>query len=600
MTGSINFTSNDFNTIRDSLKAYLKAQTRFKDYDFDGSNLSVLIDLLAQNTFFNQFNKNMLFAESFLPTAKLRQSIVSKAKDLNYTPRSVRSAKARVKVSFEATSDSQPYIIQKGESFSSLVKSDSYVFSIPETITVASVDTNFEFETDIFEGVYVKDSYVIEPILENRIPRYRLQNKTIDTTSLSVKVFEDGSVVGDTYILATSLLGLDSNSKVFFLQASENGYYEILFGDNVLGRSPKSGSTLILDYRVSSGSLPNGAKEFSINFNPTGQINELITTVTVETVTEADGGSEEESDESIRYYAPRNFQVQERATVASDYEIILKSQFPEINDVSAFGGDELIPPQYGKVFVAVDINDVDGLPDIKKKEYSAFLDRRNSLTIKPIIIEPEYTYLSLDIIARYNINVTTQTKERIESVVLNTVTNFNEEFLNGFNKTFRYSQLVSAIDDSDPSIISNVTKASIYKKITPTLGSPQNIDLNFNIPLKNNYAEIGDSHKAGIERALSSSQFTFSGVPCKLEDDGAGNIRIINSDGSTNSKIISAGTINYDTGEIKISNFNIDTYQDNAIKIFVRPRDPDVEIKNKTIFSIETGETKITVEPIIQ
>lgn len=592
---SINLVDLDFASLKGSFKNYLRDQNQFKDYDFEGSNINILLDLLSYNSYKNAFYLNMLLSESFLDSAQLRNSILSHAKELNYLPRSARSSKARVRIEFEATGESAPYIIQKGSPLTTLVKNESYTFTIPETITVSSANTTYSFETDIFEGTYIQDTYTYRQGIENQ--RFKLTNRNIDTESLTVSVFEDGNEVSDAYKLSTSLLDLDETSKVFFLQPTETGYFEVLFGDNNLGRRPKINSTIVMEYRTSSGELPNGAREFSVDFDPTGS-DELNFTPEVNTLENSKDGAEEESIESIRYMAPRHFQTQERTITASDYSIALKGQFPEINAVHAYGGEDLTPPQFGKVFIAVDITNVDGFPESKKTEYKNFIDRRSPFGIRPVFVDPEFSYLSVRSKVRYDVNVTSASRETLKSIIKNAVVDFNEEYLNDFNVILRNSKLETEIDASDASIISSVTKTQIYKKINPRLGLSENFRLNFGVPIIDTIPEKEDLHRSTDVHALVSSLFIFNSEQVLLEDDGSGNIRVMKTDGFINEKIKNVGKIDYNTGQVEINGLVVDSFQGSSIKLYVTPVDPDVVASKNSILTIEDDEIIIDLEEV--
>jgi hypothetical protein len=589
---SLDLISLDFDGLKTDLKRFMKSQSQFKDYDFESSAMSVLLDVLVYNTTKNIFFYNMDISESFLDSAQMRDSVLSRAKDLNYTPRSARSAKARVAVSFKATGESQPYVISKGSGFGTVIKNESFFFTIPETLTVASANTSFSFETDIYEGVYIKDTYIFPSNVDNK--RFRINNKNVDTNSLSVVAFEDNTLVGQKYTRATTLLGLNELSKVYFLQASENGYYEILFGDNNIGRQPKAGSTIVLDYRVSTGSKANGAKSFTQNFDPTGEVSELIDNVVVETLSNGINGSEPESIDSIKYYAPRHFQVQERAIVPSDYEVILKEEFPEINAVSAYGGEDANPPQYGKVFIAVDLKDVEGFPQSKVEEYTDFIKKRTMLD--PIFIEPVFTYFRIDSTVRYNINVTTLSPKNLGTLVSNVITAYNDAYLDDFAVEFRRSPFTTAIDDSDQSMISNVTRVSLYKKFNPELQVFTDAILDFGVKLENlQQIDIDDDNDL---HTLSSTYFTFKGMRAIIKDDGAGGLWITHSDSGIDKKIAKVGSVDYDSGVVNIESFYCDSYEGSTIKLYVIPADDDIIIPRDTIASIEPDEIHLTVETL--
>lgn len=593
---SINLVDLDFNSLKTSLISYLKNQDQFKDYDFEGSNLNVLIDLLSYNTFKNTFFLNMIAAEAFLDSAQMENSIISHAKELNYTPRSRRSSKATIQATFQATGTNQPYTIPKGSSFTSIVKNDLYTFTTAETISVSSANTTFTFTTDVYEGSYFQDSYLYNDQIE--FPKFRITNKDVDTTSLTVVVYEDNSEIGVNYKLASTLLDLKETSKVFFLQASQNGYYEVVFGDGVLGQKPKNNSIVLLDYRVSKGKLPNGARSFTFNFDPTFTPNDYEGESDVTVLTIAQNGEERESIESVRFYAPRHFQVQERAVTTSDYEILLKTEFPEINNISVYGGEDLTPPQFGKVFVAVDIFNVQGLPESKKNEFYNFLKRRSPLSIDPVFVEPDYLYYKINCHVRYNLNSTLLSKERIKTLVTNTIIDYNDTNLDDFNVTLRYSKLISAIDNSDPSIISNITDIQIYKKVPVLLGVSQNLVINFNLPLRNDVPELASKHPASDVHTIKSSVFTYNGEKVILEDNGEGTVVISKFDNLFNIRLFNIGTIDYDKGIIRLNNFIIDNYEGLDFKIYAYTADKDISSTTNTVLTLEPSELSITTETV--
>jgi len=595
ITASINLVDLDFASLKQSFKTYLLSQDIFKDYDFEGSNLNVLLDLMAFNTFKNSFYLNMALSEGFLDSAQLRNSLLSHSKELNYLPRSVRSAVANITVSFEASGVSQPYIVPKGSQFSTLIKNNSFVFTTPETITVSSANNTFAFTTDVYEGVFRKDAYTFLDNIDNQ--RFKLTNKNVDTRSVAVSVFEDGAEIGDIYTVTSTLLDLTETSKVFFLQTSETGHYEILFGDNNLGRQPNINATILIDYRVSNGLEGNGAREFSVDFDPTGT-NELNATPTLVVGDVGNNGDEAETNESIRYFAPRHFQVQERAVTTTDYEVSLKTEFPEINAVSVFGGEEATPPQFGRVFISVDIDEVDGLPESKKDEYHNFIIRRSPLSIEPIFIEPEFLYLAINSLVRYNLNVTTNSINRIKTIVTSAIIAYQIANLDDFSSTVRDSQLIFDIDDSDTSIISNITSINVYKRTLPVTNVAQNIDVDFALPLINTVPDQDKQYSSSDIRTVYSSSFKFNGVTAILEDDSNGLMRIVERDGSLNTTIQNVGTVNYETGLVKLVNFKLDSFSGSALKIYGVPRDKDIMSGKNTILTIETDEIKVSVEAL--
>ena len=593
---SLELTSLDFPTQKASLIASLRNQAIFKDYDFESSDLNILIDLLTVNTFKNAFYLNMALSEGFIDSAQLRNSVLSHAKELNYLPRSVRSAKANIRVEFTADGSHAPYIIDKGQSFTAQVKNKSFIFTIPETLIVASANNSFSFDTAIYEGPYVKESFVFDT---NSQTHFKLSNPNIDTDSIVINVFEDSNLLGVIFSRAISLLGLTGKSKVYFIQTSAvDGNYEIIFGDNIAGYQPKNGSLIVVDYRVASGSIANGSGKFTINFDPTTPFVELTGNIKITTLNPAIGGDEVESLETTRFYAPRWFQTQERAIVPSDYEVLLKTEFPEIANLNVYGGEQLLPPQFGKVVVSLNIANVQGLPQSKQKQYYDFLKSRCPLSIFPIFVPPQYTYIKVASVVRYNVNVTNETINRIKTIVVDAITNFNTEFLNDFNITFRLSKLIAAIDDSDPAIVSNLTYITIYKKTNPQPNMSQNIVLMFGVPLLNNLSPLAPTHPRGFEKVLYSSNFNFKGQNSILEDDGMGMVRIVQTTNNLHNAVLNVGTIDYNTGVVQLNNLTIDSYEGADLCIYVRPRDNDVACVLNTIMAIESSKIDVSVEQL--
>jgi len=591
---SIILTQLDFTEYKNSLKTYLKEQEEFKDYDFEGSNLSVLLDVLAYNTYQNAFYLNMVSNEMFLDSAKLRDSVISHAKELNYLPRSFTSAKAQIQLTITPTDPNKnSIVIPKGTQFISRVDDFSYTFTTSENLVVTNKSNN-AFVSDtitIYEGNYLSDTYVVNyanPLI------YKINNKNVDISSVAVTVLEDNGSVTQEYSRATSLFGHDSSSLVFFLQPGIGDTYEIVFGDGVVGRKPKNNSIIIVEYRVSNGELPNGAFRFINSGRIDNEPNIAITTVSAAT----DGAVAEDLN-SIKFNAPRAFTTQERAITAEDYENLLKVNFPEINAVTAYGGEDATPPQYGRIFVSVDLTDVDGLPKTKEDEYKRFLRSRSSVAMEPLFITPDYTYLKVDSIVRYNINRTGLNPEDIRTYVIDSILNYASENLNSFSKTFRYSKLVQALDATDSSIISNETDINLVKYLTPSLNTPLNLTVDFKSPLTQEIPLLGDEHPIIDVHGITSTAFTYNGIQnCVLEDNGDGLVRIVTPVGANHKKIVDIGTVDYDTGVVRLNNFNIQNYVGSSLKIYAEPRSRDITSIQNVILNIIESDINITIEQI--
>jgi len=591
---SIILTQLDFTEYKNSLKAYLKEQDEFKDYDFEGSNLSVMLDILAYNTYQNAFYLNMVSNEMFLDSAKLRDSVISHAKELNYLPRSFTSAKAQIQLRITPTDPNKnSIVIPKGTQFISRVDDFSYTFTTSENLVVTN-KANGAFVSDtitIYEGNYLSDTYVVNytnPLV------YKINNKNVDISSVAVTVLEDNGSVTQEYSRATSLFGHNESSKVFFLQPGIGDTYEIVFGDGVVGRKPKNNSIIIVEYRISNGELPNGAFRFINSGRIDNEPDVVITTVSAA----ADGAVAEDLN-SIKFNAPRAFTTQERAVTAEDYENILKANFPEINAVTAYGGEDATPPQYGRIFVSVDLTDVDGLPKTKEDEYKRFLRSRSSVAMEPLFISPDYTYLKVDSIVKYNINRTGLNPEDIRTYIIDSILNYASENLNSFSKTFRYSKLVQALDATDSSIISNETDINLVKYLTPTLNTALNLTIDFKSPLTQEIPLLGDEHPIIDVHGITSTAFTYNGIQnCVLEDNGDGVVRIVTPVGANHKKIVDIGTVDYNTGVVRLNNFNIQNYTGTSLKIYAEPRSRDVTSIQNVILNIVESDINITVEQI--
>lgn len=584
---SLVLNSVDFDTLKNTFKSYLRSQDRFQDYDFDGSNMNVLLDILSLNTFHNAFYLNMVGNEMFMDSAQLRDSVVSHAKDLNYTPRSFRSAQANVNIQVtSANINKRSLLIPKGTSFTSNFGSKNFTFTIGDNVLVTDYSVNgntsvtfYGNNIALYEGYYVSDTYVYS---YSNASRMLLSNKNVDTSSLTVTVIEDGGATVSTYTKATSLFDLNGTSQVFFVQGAENDSYEIIFGDGVSGKRPKDNATIVVEYRICNGELPNGCNAFSPDSTIDGEA-----TIRVSVNSPAGAGTVSESLDSIKFNAPRHFATQERAVTTDDYENLLKMNFPEVNAVTAFGGEDLNPPQFGKVFVAVDLNEVDGLPESKKDEYYRFLKPRSPVSIDPVFVDPEYTYIGINSGIQYNINLTNLTSNDVETIVTSAIINYAKTNLNNFNRIFRYSKLLQAIDGAQSAIISNDTTINVIKVINPSLGEFLTFDVVFDIALDT-------TKSADLGFTITSQEFITNGQRVKIQDQ-SGILYLVSS--LTNSIISPIGTVDYATGLLQFSNFKIDTFFNNGIKIYATPKNKDVSTINNVILNILEDDILLNVIP---
>lgn len=592
---SINLVDLDFDTIKSNLKTYLKSQPRFLDYDFEGSNMNVLLDILSYNTFHNAFYLNMVAAESYLDSAQLRNSVVSHAKELNYVPRSARSARAVVNIDFGANTN--VVTIPKGTSFTTKIGYNLFDFVTDrETVHFSSNNYFSVRDLQIYEGNIYTDQFIVN--YENPVQRFVISSADVDTRSLTISVIEDNSGNILNYTEASTTLDLTELSQIYFLQAAEQGKYEVVFGDGIIGRKPKDNALIRIEYRTTKKTDGNGGTKFVLNKSfATFTTSPVVTTVAV-----SRGGAEAESIESIKFYAPRYYQTQERAVNTSDYEIIMRQRFPEINAISAYGGEEVSPPQFGKVFIAVDISDIEGLPQSKVAEFYSFLKPRSPLSIEPLFVDPDFLYYSINSKVQYDINSTSLTTDQIKSKVVNQIITYNDTYLNDFKTAFRYSKFIRSIDDvEDASIISNDTDVVVYKKIYPPVNTKYSEIINFNIPLTLEGAELSKQYSIADTVAIYSTNFTYSGDTVFISDDGNGKIRLVKSSVDKNIVILdNIGSVNYETGTVSITNLQIESMgiTSNHIKLYAVPRNKDFETSKNVILTLEPTELNINVTGI--
>lgn len=579
----------DFNQIKNQLKTYLQSQTQFADYDYDGSNMSVLLDILAYNTFHNSFYTNMALSEMFLDSAQLRSSIVSHAKELNYLPRSYRSSRSKISLSFSPSDDPTYITIPKYTKFVSSINGTTYTFTTDEVYTVVSSGGIYNIEdVYLYEGRIEREYYNV-----TGSSKYIISNKKVDTDSITVNVYSSGVAEADykTYVFKPNLFNIGSTDRVYYLQPAEQERYEICFGNNVFGREPESGEVVEVIYRIATGENSNGARTFT----PSGTISGYIATVTTQSISE--GGAEQESLESIKFYAPKSIQIQDRAVTESDYTNLLKNKFSEIQAVSIQGGEELNPPRYGKVMVYVDTLNSDGVSDGSKEKYRKFLKERSPLAIDPVVLSPEFLYVALDTTVYYNTKTSDSSPSAVETTVRSAIQTFNTTYLNDFRKNARQSRISRAIDDCDLSIVSNDTELRMIIDFIPSLSLESSIIANFQNQLILDHPLTTGEDITRHKPAVKTSGFVYNSKNSFIQDDGLGILQILTNtvDGF---KILNGniGTVDYITGKVVIRNLNVTAFNGSAIKIYGRPEIQDIIGPKNKIVSIRNADVSVTVE----
>lgn len=578
----------DFNQIKSQLKTFLQGQAQFADYDYDGSNMSVLLDVLAYNTFQNSFYTNMALGEMFLDSAQLRSSIVSHAKELNYLPRSYRASTAKITLSF-TPGDTPAFItVPKYTKFTTNVDGVSYTFSTDEVYTVTARNNTYSLaDVLIYEGRIEKEYFDV-----TASTKYILSNKRIDTNSIVVNVYASSAASAEktSYTFKPNLFNVGSTDKVFYLHPAEQERYEIEFGNGVFGREPQIGEVVEVIYRIATGEEPNGA----VTFTATGNISGYPATVTTQSF--AEGGAVQESLDSIKFYAPKSIQVQDRAVTESDYINLMKSNFSEIQAISVFGGEELDPPRYGKVFVSIDTTQGDGVSEALKEVYKRFLLERSPLTVYPEVISADFLYAELISTVYFNNNVSDATPGEIEAVVRNAIQSYNTTYLNDFNKNLRVSRISRAIDDSHIAIVANDTEVRMIADFVPTLGLASTITVNFkNRLIIDHPLTLGEDpnlHKP----AIRTSSFTYDNKTAYIQDNGRGTLQILTNT-VTGFTILNEniGTVNYVTGRVSISGLNVSAFSGNAIKIYGRLEGQDIVGPKDRVLSIRDIDVEVNV-----
>jgi len=549
------FTNLDFQTLRAQIKDYLRVNSDFADFDFEGSNFSTLIDLLAYNSYITAYNTNMAVNECFLDSATLRENVVSLARNIGYVPRSARSAQATVNFSVDlGTNDTKIVTLKAGQVALGIQQGSNYIFSIPDDfVATTGVNNIAAFDNlKIYEGIYLEKTFQIDNSQPNQ--RFILPNANIDTTSIRVTV---QSTTNEIYSLYNNILQVDSTSKLFLIQEIEDEKYEILFGDGIIGKKPPAGAIIRVTYIVTNGKLGNGARNFSFVGILRDDTDLTITSgMSVLTTTQkSENGDNIEDVSTIKYLAPRIYSSQYRAVTANDYTGIIPFVYPNVDSVTAYGGEELEPPEYGKVFISIKPKDGSFLSQITKDDISRQLKQYSIAGIKPEIIDLKYLYVEVDTTVYYNTNATSEVSSLLTSVTKTLTTYSNSSDINSFGGRFKYSKVIGLIDDSARGITSNITRVKMRRDILPELNTFATYELCYG----NAFYDQPNGY------GIRSTGFTVSGI------DGTLYLGDIPTAGTTVGKLVffklvnnlplivknDAGTVDYVHGEINLDVVNI-------------------------------------------
>jgi len=587
----------DFDDIKANLKSFLQDQSEFQDYDFEGSGFAVLLDLLAYNTHYLGFNANMLANEMYLDSADVRKNIVSLAKMLGYTPTSPKSPTATVDILMNNIPTTVATItMAKGTAFTTSVDGETYQFVTNAVHTLTPTNGVYKFSNiPLYEGTLVTFKYTADSTDVDQ--RFVIPSVSADTSTLKVSVQNSASdTTTSTYTLATGITSINATSKVYFLQEMEDGKFEVYFGDDVLGNKLDDGNIVILEYIVSNKDEANGASSFTLSGSIGG-----YSDVTLTTVSSAQGGAEAQTKESIRYNAPLQYSAQDRAVTTGDYETIVQSLYPNAQSVSAWGGEDDETPVYGVVKIAIKAASGSTLTNTTKTNLVTQLKKYNVASVRPEIVDPETTSILLTTNVKFDQNSANKTADTLKSDILTTLTNYNTNTLTQFDGVFRYSKVTGLIDNTDSSILSNITTLKIRKDFTPTLA----VSSKYNVYFRNSLYNPHSGHNSAAGGILESSGFKVSGDSSTvfyLDDDGAGNVRRYSFSGAT--RVYSAsnqGTIDYDTGSITINSLSVLSVENirgeasSKIELTVVPSSNDVVPVRDQILEIDTANSSITV-----
>jgi hypothetical protein len=594
-SNKLNVSELDFDQIKANLKTFLQGQSEFQDYNFEGSSFAVLLDVLSYNTHYMSYVANMSTNEMFLDSADIRNNIVSLAKMLGYTPTSPRCPRASVDIKVNNATGSS-VTMNKGTIFTSIVDGATYQYVNNEDITITPSDGVYNFsDVTLYEGTLVTYKYTNN---ENDVDqRFVIPNANVDTTTLQVSI--QNSTTDTTtkiYTLANGYESLDGTSKVYFVQESGDGKFEVYFGDGVTGKKLADGNIVIMEYVITNKEASNGASTFTLSGTIGG-----FQDITITTNSNSQGGNEAETNSSIKFNAPLQYASQDRAVTTTDYETLTQSLYPNAQSVSAWGGEDDETPRYGQVKIAIKAASGSTLTEQTKADLVSKLKKFNVASVTPVIVDPEVTSILVTSTVKYDPNKTAKTKETLKAELISTLSNYNETNLQKFDAVFRFSKLSTLFDSTDSSILSNISKIKIRKSFQPVLLTSTKYNIYFRNALYNPHA----GHNASAGGILSSTGFKIDGYDQEmfLNDDGMGNVRLFYSSGGQQTYLNETqGTIDYSTGAITINSLNVKEISNirgaasTVIELTVSPSSNDIVPVRDQIVEVDVANSSITAE----
>jgi len=584
----------DFANIKTALKDYMRAQSDFTDYDFEGSVLSNLLDVLAYNTYYTAFNTNMVVNELFLDSASLRDNVVSLAKQLGYSPKSVTAPKAAINldISFGGTAPAS-VTIKAGSGFVTNFDGSLYRFILKEDnkVPVANGVASFT-DIEAYEGSFLNN---ITEVSSDSSQKFKISNTGVDTNTINIKVFEStSSTVFSEFKSASNILDIGADDSVYFINESEDEDYEIFFGDGILGKALTPGQVVQMSYIVTNGPTTNGAQTFTFNGLMEDENGASITVPfsvsNISTSSIASGGADIETIDKIKYNAPKLYGAQNRAVTTNDYKAIVRNLYPAVSDIIVFGGEDQEPPAYGKVFLSVKPTEASALSAFTKNELKKDLKQYCVASIRPEIVDPSILHLELSSDIYYNGIKTNLLPTEIVSKVSTAVTDYlKTSGTEKFNGKFRYSKFISVIDNADRAINSNDTDIIMRKDFIAQINSSSYYEVCY----QNSFKKDCDN---SVVSSTGITTFEFPNYTSYLEDRD-GKLVLYRLDSITNEKILlddSVGIVDYDKGEIMITDFTIlkGTFSDNRIELRVKPANKDIEVKREAYLDVDVSKSK--------
>tara|TARA_B100000214_G_scaffold20291_1_gene13551 strand:+ start:660 stop:2465 length:1806 start_codon:yes stop_codon:yes gene_type:complete len=588
----------DFVDIKTALKDYMRAETDFTDYDFEGSALSQLLDVLAYNTYYTAFNTNMVVNELFLDSASLRDNVVSLAKQLGYTPKSITAAKSNLSFNVNIPNNAPDSVtLKKGSGFLTNLDETSYQFVATKDYRAEVANNVAVFEdVELVEGTLLNTITTYNSAVKGQ--RFLIENSNVDINTLTIRIFDNSnSSVSTEFKKADNILDptIDSNSKIYFVNEIEDENYEVIFGDGILGHKLENGNIIEMSYVITHGKDVNGAKAFTFGgvlTDGTININVPYSVKNITTLQKAYGGEDIESISKIKYLAPKFFSSQNRAVTSSDYEVIARNVYPAISDIIVFGGEDQVPPDFGKVFLSIKPSDASFLSAYTKKQIQDDLKKYSVGSVRPVLVDPSILYVEMDSKINFDGTLTELLPQQIASNAAKAILEYlKTSQTEKFNGKFRYSKFISVIDESDRAIKSNLTSITLRKDFYAQLNSSSFYEICYQ-----NAFEIECD-----EPVVSSTGFITLEYPnyTTYLEDRSGKIVLYRLDSVTGEKIVlndSLGDINYDHGEIVLYDLTIiqGSFSDNRIELRVKPASNDVTVLREVYLDVDVANSKFT------